>query len=83
MCSSDSGARGPGVECVGKRKLEARRDPYAGRSRLIEHTRSEGVFQQIAHRLDIDPERRDRVRVDVGVPPPQSRHVSVCSITST
>ena len=37
-CSSDSGAAGDGVECVGERKLEARRDPYAGRPRLLEPT---------------------------------------------
>ena len=42
-CWSDSGARG--VECVGERELGARRDPHAGRPRLLERTRSEGLLQ--------------------------------------
>ena len=32
--------------------------------------------------FDIDPDRRERVWVDLGAPPPHSQHVSVCSITS-
>jgi len=53
------------VEGVGERELEARRGCQSRSLRLLERARPEDQFQLLAHRFEIDPERRERLCVDL------------------